>query len=69
MLLGADVCCCNRSNGGVQERIRGDKFRQALSTVLKTWRSPHALADFYNMQLKEREVYMVCAVPRYPGDM
>lgn len=41
---------------GTQERIRREEFRQALSSVLRTWRSPNALADFYIMHQRDRGV-------------
>ncbi|CAM9888920.1 unnamed protein product [Ectocarpus sp. 6 AP-2014] len=39
-----------------EDKIRTEKFRQALSSVLRTWRSPQILADYYNIQQKERKV-------------
>eukprot|EP00903_Cladosiphon_okamuranus_P006600 g6447.t1 len=39
-----------------EEVIRSQKFRRTLATVLKTWRSPQILADYYNIQQKERKV-------------
>lgn len=39
----------------VQEVVRSEKFRRTLATVLKTWRSPQILADYYNIQQKERK--------------
>eukprot|EP00752_Nemacystus_decipiens_P004033 g3692.t1 len=39
-----------------EEVVRSEKFRRSLANVLKTWRSPQILADYYNIQLKERKV-------------
>lgn len=40
----------------MQEVVRSEKFRRTLATVLKTWRSPQILADYYNIQQRERKV-------------
>ncbi|CAM9187780.1 unnamed protein product [Scytosiphon promiscuus] len=39
-----------------EETIRSKEFRQTLSSVLKTWKSPQILADYYNIQQKEAKV-------------
>ncbi|CAM9485171.1 unnamed protein product [Ectocarpus sp. 6 AP-2014] len=42
-----------------QSDAKSDAFGQALSTLLTTWQSPYALADYYVMHRKDPEVLKV----------
>lgn len=48
-----------------QDAVKSTHFQDALSKVLTTWRSPHALADYFVMQQEERKA---SSSPASPAD-